>query len=98
MKELNVDKNRDIAWAGLEGNDITEEEWNEMRQIAELSNGLVPLEEAAMELTASGDRESAIEYVFGENMKMTSKSSITKPMLQSAKSRTGSHPRKISWS
>ena len=44
MKELNVDKNRDIAWAGLEGNDITEEEWNEMRQIAELSNGLVPLE------------------------------------------------------
>lgn len=66
MKELNVDKNRDIAWAGLEGNDITEEEWNEMRQIAELSNGLVPLEEAAMELTASGDRESAIEYVFGE--------------------------------
>lgn len=66
MQELNKDKNRDIAWAGLEQNNITDDEWNEMRQIAELSNELVPLEELAMEAVASGNQEAAIEYVFGE--------------------------------
>ncbi len=66
MKELNTDKNRDIAWAGLEKNDITEEEWNAMKQIAELSDNLVPLEEMAMASVAEGNRETAIEYVFGE--------------------------------
>ncbi len=65
MKELNEDKNRDIAWAGLENNNITEEEWNSMRHIAELSDGLVPMEEKALELTEQGDKKSATEYVFG---------------------------------
>lgn len=66
MRELNEDKNRDIAWAGLKENNITKEEWSEMEQIAELSNGLVPLEEEAMRAAAAGDRELAISYVFGE--------------------------------
>lgn len=66
MQELNKDKNRDIAWAGLEQNNITDEEWNEMKQIAELSNELVPLEELAMEAVASGNREAAVASVFGE--------------------------------
>ena len=48
MKELNEDKNRDIAWAGLEKNNITDEEWESMNQIAELSNVLVPIEEKAL--------------------------------------------------
>lgn len=65
MKELNEDKNRDIAWVGLENNNITEEEWNSMRHIAELSDGLVPMEEKALELTEQGDKKSATEYVFG---------------------------------
>lgn len=46
FKELNEDKNRDIALAGLKENDITEEEWAQLDRIAELSNTLVPLEEA----------------------------------------------------
>ena len=66
MRELNEDRNRDIAWEGLKGNDITDEEWSEMERIAELSDGLVPLEEEAMKAVASGDRELAISYVFGE--------------------------------
>ena len=66
MKELKEDKNREIAWAGLEKNNITDEEWSEMNRIAELSNNLVPLEEMAMEAVASGNREDAIGYVFGE--------------------------------
>lgn len=66
MRELNEDRNRDIAWAGLKKNNITEEEWSEMECIAELSDGLVPLEEEAMRAAAAGDREQAISYVFGE--------------------------------
>ena len=45
MKELNEDKNRDIAIAGLKKNDITSSEWEQLDNIAALSNGLVPLEE-----------------------------------------------------
>lgn len=65
MNELNVDKNRDIAWAGLKKNDIKADEWAMLNQIADYSNGLVPLEESAMDSVANGDTESAIEYVFG---------------------------------
>lgn len=66
MKELNEDKNRDIAWAGLKENDITQEEWSEMESIAKMSDGLVPLEEEAMRAAYAGNREEAITYVFGE--------------------------------
>ena len=65
MRELNEDRNRDIAWDGLKRNNITKEEWSEMEHIAELSNTLVPLEEEAMRAAASGDYELAISYVFG---------------------------------
>lgn len=65
MNELNVDKNRDIAWAGLGKNDIKTDEWEKLNTIASLSNELVPLEQNAMESAASGDTQSAISYVFG---------------------------------
>ena len=35
MNELNVDRNRDIAWAGLEKNDIKADEWAMLNQIAD---------------------------------------------------------------
>ena len=66
MRELNTDKNRDIAWAGLETNNIKDHEWAELNEIASLSNNLVPLEEEAMAAVSAGDTASAIEFVFGE--------------------------------
>jgi len=66
MRELNEDKNRDIAWEGLKRNNITDEEWREMEEIASLSDGLVPLEEDAMKAVTAGNQEQAIAYVFGE--------------------------------
>lgn len=66
MKELNEDKNRDIAWYGLEKNNIREREWEALREIANLSNGLIPLEEEAMQATEKGDLGTATAYVFGE--------------------------------
>ena len=65
MNELNRDKNRDIALAGLEANDIRDHEWEGLNEIASLSNNLVPLEEEAMAAVAACDTISASEFVFG---------------------------------
>lgn len=73
LKELNEDRNRDIAWAGLQENDITADEWAMLEHIAELSNGLVPLEEEAIELASKGDMISAMEIVFGDEYEETIK-------------------------
>lgn len=71
MKELNEDKNRDIAWAGLQKNGLEAEEWKMLEDIANMSNGLVPLEEQAMESVMNGDTDSALSYVFGETYEAT---------------------------
>ena len=71
MKELEEDKNRDIAWAGLKKNNIKKTEWSSMNQIAELSDGLVPIEKEAMELAGAGDVTGAKERVFGEEYAKT---------------------------
>ena len=65
MKELEVDMNRDKALAVLEEHGLTEEEWEKMDQIAAYSNGLVPLEVAAMDYVRQGNFEAAREAVFG---------------------------------
>ena len=71
MKELNKDKNRDIAWAGLQENDIEDSEWEMLKNISGMSEGLVPLEEEAMEAVKKGNTAKAVELVFGEEYKAT---------------------------
>lgn len=71
MKELEQDKNRDKAIETLQQYDIKDDEWAGLNKIAELSNGLVPLEEAAMEAAAAGDMESAQADVFGKEYQET---------------------------
>lgn len=73
MYELNTAKNRDIALAGLKENDVTDEEWATLNKIAELSNGLVPLEEKAMELAGAGKTAEATAIVFGTEYANTTK-------------------------
>ena len=70
-KELEVDKNRDIALEGLRKNDITAEELAEFDKIASLSNNLVPLEMEAMEKAGQGDLVGAMTLVFGEEYEST---------------------------
>lgn len=77
MKELNEDKNRDIAWEGLKGNDITDEEWATFEKIASLSEGLVPLEEEAFRLGAEGKIEEASAIVFGAEYKAAASEMMT---------------------
>lgn len=71
QKELNQDKNRDVAWAGLEKLNIQSSEWDILNEIASLSNGLVPLEENAFASAANGDLAAATEAVFGDEYAKT---------------------------
>ncbi len=66
MNELNVEQNREKAIATLQEYDITEDEWAALNEIAGMSEGLVPLEEAAMASVAAGDLIAAQESVFGD--------------------------------
>lgn len=66
MRELNEDKNRDVAWAELQKLDITASEWDYLEQIAALSNNLVPLETSALEAAAKGNTDTAQAYVFSQ--------------------------------
>lgn len=71
LKELNQDKNRDIAWEGLKKLNLREDEWNSLEQIAALTNGLVPLEEEAISSAQNGDMAAAIANVFGTEYENT---------------------------
>ncbi|MBQ3030028.1 MAG: methyl-accepting chemotaxis protein [Agathobacter sp.] len=71
MDELNVDKNRDKALAVLEEEGLEDSEWAIIDKISGLSNGLVPLEEAAMASVESGDLVSAQNAVFGHEYENT---------------------------
>jgi len=66
IKELNEDKNRDLAWAILKKNHITKGQWEQLNQIAQMSEGLVPHEEEAMASARNGDTQKAIQFVFGQ--------------------------------
>lgn len=71
MKELNEDKNRDIAWEGLKKCNLTDDEWSQLEHISGLSDGLVPLEEEAMQLVKNGNTQKATEAVFGNSYEQT---------------------------
>jgi methyl-accepting chemotaxis protein len=71
MNELNVNKNRDKALETLKGLDIQDSEWELINQISELSDGLVPLEEAAMDDVAAGNLEAAVDSVFSSEYEDT---------------------------
>lgn len=66
MKELTEDKNRDVALEKMHEIGMTEKELDYLKQISDKSNGLVPLEESAMEMVEKGNTEEATSYVFGE--------------------------------
>ena len=71
MAELNTDKNRDKALAVLEEEGLEDSEWATLDKIQSLSNGLVPLEEAAMASVQAGDLDSAQNDVFGPEYEAT---------------------------
>lgn len=97
MRELNEDKNRDIAWAGLEKNNLKRSEWDLLNQIADLSNGLVPLEEEALKLAQQGNTKEAMSYVFGEDYQNTTQeiNSLTDDAIQKIQTRVNKSKRSL---
>ena len=73
MRELNEDQNREKALAVLEDCGLTNEEWAKLDEIAGMSNGLVPLEEKAMECVDNGNLEEAQAAVFSDEYEETVK-------------------------
>ncbi len=71
MKELNEDQSREKALEILKGINITSGEWEELNNISGLSEGLVPLEEKALESASGGDTETACGYVFSDEYEDT---------------------------
>ncbi len=63
--EVNNLKNREIAVSNMESIGITDEERQKIKEMSNLSNYLVPLEDKAMKLVKAGDNDTAIELVFG---------------------------------
>lgn len=71
MKELNEDRNREVALEGLKKNGLTAKEWAALEQISALSEGLVPLEEEAIEYASKGNTDKAEAIVFGDSYEQT---------------------------
>ncbi len=63
--EVNTLKNRDIAVSNMVEIGISATEQAIIEQMQSLSNNLIPLESAAMDLVVSGNQDAAIESVFG---------------------------------
>ena len=63
--EVNVAKNREKNVEAAKGIGLTDSELKLLDEIAEISNNLIPLEEQAMELTAAGKTNDAIDIVYG---------------------------------
>lgn len=66
MKELNQDKNREAAIETLQTCGLNDAEWAGLNQIAGMSEGLVPLEEQAIDFVKAGDLASAQACVFSQ--------------------------------
>lgn len=64
-KEMNEEKNRDIAVENMREIGITYHEGALVSEMYALSNNLTPLEEEAMDLAAGGDTDGALEIVYG---------------------------------
>ena len=75
--EVNVLKNRDQGVAALQEIGITDEEQGMIDDMYALSNQLVPLEDEAMKEVQAGEKEKAIEYVYGtENLRSFGKEEL----------------------
>jgi methyl-accepting chemotaxis protein len=89
MNELNVDKNRDKALATLTSLGMRDNEWAFINQISDLSDGLVPLETAAMDDVAAGNLDAAVNSVFSDEYEDTivTINDTTEKLVETVKSR-----------
>lgn len=66
FNEINNLKNRDLGVAAMQEIGITTEEQALIDEMYEISNSLVPLEEEAMKMVQAGNKDEALDYVYGK--------------------------------
>lgn len=90
--EVNNLKNRDKGIANMKEIGITKDEQEMIENMSSISDGLVPLEEKAMEQAADGGREQAVAYVYGTEYSEAIKNinSIKEDFLNTLEKRTSS--------
>lgn len=81
QKELNVDRNRDVAVEGLEKLGLTEEEVELITQAKRNSDRLVSLENEAFAAVENQDSSRAIQIVYGPEY-IAAKASIMDPIAE----------------
>ena len=64
-QELNVDKNREKAWEGLEENHIDSWEWALLEEVKYMSNALATLEAEAFAYVEKGKLDNAKKIMYG---------------------------------
>lgn len=66
MRELNVDKTRDIAWENLQKCNIEQAEAERLDGIHDLTKDLLPFEEQAIALIMNGNLQDAVAILHGD--------------------------------
>lgn len=67
MNEVNTLKNRDIGVENMNKIGLSAQEKAKIEEMSSISNKLVPVETESMEASKSGNRETAINLVYGDN-------------------------------
>ncbi len=91
--EVNEYKNRDKGYKTMTEVGITEKEQSMIDEMSQISNTLVPLEEAAMQNIKDGNQEAALDYVYGEQYEsqITKIRTLQTDFLNELKTRTSNH-------
>lgn len=98
FNEVNNLKNREQGITAMQEIGITNEEQSMIDEMSAISNELVPLEENAMKQAAGGQREEAVNYVYGTeyNDAIAKISSIKETFLNTLDERTSSKVKELS--
>lgn len=96
--EVNDLKNRDIGVATMQEIGITKNEQQMIDDMFALSNELVPLEEEAMKQVQAGNKEAAVNYVYGTSYSTSIQkiNSLKEQFLEALDGRTGKRVDKLS--
>lgn len=65
-KEVNTDKNRELALEDMRAIGITDAEEDLIAELSAISNNLVPLEDQSMTSASQGDTKEAVDILYGD--------------------------------
>lgn len=97
LNEVNTAKERELAVAAMQEIGITNSEQSIITDMSNLSNQLVPLEEEAIQNVLDGKRNSALDFVYGDeyNASVAKIDSLKESFLTELSNRTAGEVRSL---